>query len=258
MTENTEVATPVAAVEPAVETETQNPVDVKPEGTAPEGEDAKQVEPVKTFTQEEVDALVKKRLMKEERAITRRFERQQAEAAQRALIEQEPKREDFRDDDAYLDAKVEQLAEKKAAEKLQRMEARTNQEKASEAFLERAEKVLDKYPDFHEVMGNPSLKFNDAMVEFVADSDYGPDVAYHLGKRPSEAARIAEMSPIKAARELARIEAEVSAKPTVKTSSAPAPITPVGTRGSAQQSLANMDFAEYKKTRMAQNPSWRR
>jgi hypothetical protein len=256
MTENTEVAQD-AAVESAVETETKNAVDVTPEGTAPEGEEAKQVEP-KTFTQEEVDALVQKRLLKKEREVLRNVQREQAEQAQRARIEQEPKREHFRDDDAYLEARLEQLAERKAAEKISQLEKQREQEKVSEQFLERAEKASEKYPDFQQVAGNPNLPINDGMAEFIADSEMGPDVAYYLGKHPSEAAKIAQMSPIKAARELTRIEAEVSAKPAVKTSNAPAPITPVGNRGSAQSSLERMDFAEYKKTRMSQNPSWRR
>jgi hypothetical protein len=241
-----------------VETETLNAVDVKPEGTAPEGEDKKQVEPVKTFTQEEVDALVQKRLLKKEREVLRNVQREQAEQAQRARIEQEPKRENFRDDDAYLEARLEQLAEKKAAEKISQLEKQREQEKQSEQFQARAEKASEKYPDFHEVAGNPDLSINEGMAEFISDSDVGPDVAYYLGKHPSEAAKIAQMSPIKAARELTRIEAEVSAKPPVKTSNAPAPINPVGNRGAVQTSLANADFAEYKKLRMAQNPSWRR
>jgi len=259
MTENTEVSTPVDAVEPAnVETETQNPVDVTPEGTAPEGEEKKQEEPKKTFTQEEVDALVQKRLLKKEREVLRTIQRQQAEAAQKARIENEPKREQFNDDDAYLEAKLEQLAEKKAMEKIQHLERQREQEKSSEVFLERAEKASEKYADFHEVVGDPKLKINDAMVEFISESDVGPDVAYHLGKNPELAAKIADMSPIKAARELARIESEVSSKPIVKTSSAPAPITPIGNRGSAQSSLEKLSFAEYKEQRMKMNPSWRR
>lgn len=257
MTENAEVVEQSAVVSPTVETETQNPVDVIPEGTAPEGEETKQAEPAKTFTQEEVDALVQKRLVKKEREVLRNMQREQAEQAQRARIEQEPKRENFRDDDAYLEARLEQLVEKKAAEKITQLEKQREQEKAHEQFLERAEKASEKYPDFQQVTSNPSLPINEGMAEFISDSDAGPDVAYYLGKHPSEAAKIAQMSPIKAARALAQIEAEVGNKP-VKTSNAPAPITPVGSRGSAQSSLANMDFAEYKKTRMAQNPSWRR
>ena len=255
--ENENVVVQSAAVEPAVEAETKNTVDVTPEGTAPEGEEKKQVEPAKTFTQEEVDALVQKRLLKKEREVLRNVQREQAEMAQRARIEQEPKRENFRDDDAYLEARLEQLAERKAAEKISQLERQRAQEKQSEQFLERAEKATEKYPDFHQVTGNPNLPINEGMAEYISDSDVGPDVAYYLGKHPSEAARIAQMSPIKAARELARIEADVSNKP-VKTSNAPAPITPVGTRGSAQTNLADMSFAEYKKTRLAQNPSWRR
>ena len=259
MTENVQAVEQSAAVQPAnVETETQNPVDVKPEGTAPAGEETKQAEPAKTFTQEEVDALVQKRLLKKEREVLRNVQREQAELAQRARIEQEPKREHFKDDDAYLEARLEQLAEKKAAEKITQLERQRAHEKASEQFLERAEKASEKYPDFSEVTGNPNLPINEGMAEFIADSDVGPDVAYYLGKHPGKAAEIARMSPIKAARELTRIEGEVSTKPTVKTSNAPAPITPVGTRGAVQTNLADMSFSEYKKARMAQNPSWKR
>lgn len=102
------------------------------------------------------------------------------------------------------------------------------------------------------------MNINADMAEFISESEHGADVAYHLGKNPMKAAQIAQMSPIKAARELTRLEAELSAKPVVKTSSAPAPIDPVGNRGSVQTSLANADFAEYKKQRLAMNPSWKR
>lgn len=259
MTENVEVVEQSAAVEPAnVEAETKNTVEQTPEGTAPEGEETKQVEPAKTFTQEEVDALVQKRLLKKEREVLRNIQREQAEHAQRARVEQDLKREHFRDDDAYLEARLEQLAERKAAEKISQLERQRTQEKASEQFLERAERASEKYPDFQEVTSNPNLPINEGMAEFIADSEAGPDLAYWLGRHPSKAAEIARMSPIKAARELTRLEAEVSSKPPVKTSNAPAPISPVGSRGSAQTSLADMSFAEYKKARMAQNPTWKR
>ena len=43
--------------------------------------------------------------------------------------------------------------------------------------------------------------------EFIAESDQGADIAYHLGKNPMKAAQIAQMSPVKAARELTRLAA---------------------------------------------------
>lgn len=257
MTDNVGGAEQSAAVDPAVETETQNPV-VMPEGTAPEGEEAKQAEPEKTFTQAEVDALVQKRLLKKEREVLRTVQRQQAELAQQARLTQELPREAFRDDQAYLDARLEQLAERKATEKISQLERQREQDKRSEQFLERAERASEKYPDFSEVAGNPSLVINEGMAEFIAESDAGPDVAYWLGKHPARAAEIARLSPIKAARELTRIEADVSSKPAVRTSNAPAPISPIGNRGAAPTSLANMDFAEYKKQRLAMGPRWAR
>ncbi|MGL6123001.1 MAG: hypothetical protein ACRC1W_08290 [Shewanella sp.] len=257
MTENVESSAPELDA-PNVETETQNPVDVTPEGTAPEGEEKKQAEPAKTFTQEEVDALVQKRLLKKEREVLRNVQRQQAEEQRRASTERELKREQFTDEDAYLEARLEQLADKKADEKISQLERQREMEKTSEAFLERTEKAIDKYPDFHDVAGNPSLKINEAMVEFIAESNVGPDVAYYLGKNPSTAAKIADMSPIKAARELARIEAEISAKPVVKTSTLPAPIDPIGARGSSAKRLENMSFDEYESARKAMKASWAR
>jgi hypothetical protein len=250
-----------------IETSVETPViseDVKAEPNITETaaddvvNEVKQEEPKKTFTQEEVNDMVQKRLLKEERKVQRRVEQQMREQAQQAAIQREPERTEFRDDEAYLKAQIEHLAEKRATEKLAEREAAKEAERRSESFIEKAEKASERYADFQEVVSNPSLNINTDMAEFISESEHGADVAYYLGKHPMKAAQIAQMSPIKAARELTRLEAEVSAKPVVKTSNAPAPIEPIGNRGSVQTSLANADFAEYKKMRMAQNPSWRR
>lgn len=235
------------------------PVELVDKGTAPEVDgEGKQAAPEKTFSQAEVDALVQKRLRKEERSTVRRVEQQHREQVEAKAREVAPQRAAFADDDAYLAAQVEHLSERKAAEKFaQRDQART-QETASEAFHERAEAVKAKHADFDAVVSNPALAINDGMAEFINDSDAGPDIAYFLGTNPAKAAEIAGMSPMKAARELARIEADLSTKTAVKTSSAPAPITPVGNRGGAAPTIANSDFSEYKKLRAAQGARWSR
>lgn len=235
------------------------PVELVDQGTAPEVDgEVKQAAPAKTFTQEEVDAVVQKRLQKEERRTVRRVEQQHREQLEARSREVAPQREAFADDDAYLAAQVDHLAEKKAADKLSQRDRASQQETANEAFAERAEAVKAKHADFDAVVSNPALAINDAMAEFIKDSDAGPDIAYFLGKNPAKAADIASLSPVKAARELARIEADLSTKPQVKTSSAPAPITPVGNRGSAAPTIANSDFSEYKKLRAAQGARWSR
>lgn len=224
--------------EPVTKTETNTP-----EGTAPDGtvEKEKQAEPERKFTQAELDAAVQKRLLKEERRMHRRVEqqlREQAEARARAV---EPKRDEFRDDEAFVQAQIEHLAEKKAAEKLAERERLQQQERVSEAFTEKAEAAKARYADFDAVVGNPMLPINEGMAEFIADSDAGPDLAYFLGKNPARAAAIAALSPIKAARELTRLEAELAAKPKATPSKAPEPISPVGVRGKASSSSLPSD-----------------
>ena len=235
------------------------PVETISEGTAPEaGGEEKQAEPAKTFTQAELDAAIQKRLLKEERRVHRRVEQQYREQAEARTREVAPARESFGDDEAYLNAQIEHLAEKKAAEKFEQRTRQSQQEKTSEAFLEKAETVKAKYADFDAVVSNPQLRINVGMAEFIADSDNGPDLAYFLGKNPIKAEEIAAMTPMKAARELSRLEAEVGAKPPVRTSNAPAPISPIGNRGGASPTIANADFSEYKKLRAAQGARWSR
>ena len=225
-------------LETTVESEDVKPTELNtPPVTAADGVvEPKQDEPAKTFTQAEVDALIQKRLLKEERRVHRRIEQQLREQKQSEVLKTEPRRDDFRDDEAFTQAQIDHLAERKAAEKLAERERAQQQEKVAESFLEKAEKAQERYPDYHAVVGNPTLAINEGMVEFIADSEHGADVAYYLGKNPMKAAQIAQMSPIKAARELSRIESEIASKPKANPSKAPEPISPVGTRGKASSS----------------------
>lgn len=195
-----------------------------------------QQEESRLFTQAEMDAAIQKRLLKEERRVHRRIEQQMREQAESKIREVEPERESYRDEEAYLQAQIEHLAEKRAEEKLSQRERAMSVEKSRDAFTERAEKAEERYPDFQTVVGNPALSINEGMAEFISDSDAGPDVAYYLGKNPMKALQIAQMSPFKAARALMEIEKDISSKPQAKPSKAPEPITPVGSRGKSSSS----------------------
>jgi len=233
-----EVGLPTPVASDDVKTEPNTP-----EGTAPDGlvEKEKQDEPAKTFTQAEVDAMVQKRLLKEERRVHRRVEAQLREQQQQATLQQEPQRETFRDEGEYLRAQVEHLAEVRAAEKLAERERSKEAERRSESFIDKAEKATERYPDFNSVVSNPSLSINESMAEFIGESDLGADVAYFLGKNPGKAHDISQMSPIKAARELTRIESELAARPKANPSKAPEPINPVGQRGKSSASSLPSD-----------------
>ena len=225
----------------------------------------KQDAPAKTFTQEELDAALQKRLAKEERKWTRKIEAALAEK-QATAPKEEPRRESFRDDEAYLTAHIEHLAEQKAAEKLaqrermqqERVEAE-EREKRAEAFESRAESVRKSNVDYDDVISDARLHRADtvsnAMVDFIADSDIGADVLYYLGKNIKEAQRIAELNPTKAVKELVKIESELVSKPQRQTK-APPPISTVGSRGTVTTSLESADFASYKKLREKSGASW--
>jgi len=237
-----------------VESQTLNSEPNTSEGTAPEGNvETKQVEPEKTFTQAEVDALVQKRLLKEERRMNRKIEQRLAQAQQTQRLVDEPKREQFRDDDAYLQAQIDHLAEQKATQRLAERERAKDLEKQAETFTEKADKAIEKYPDFYEVTANPNVPINEHMVDFITESDMGADVAYFLGKNPHKAALIAQMSPVKAVLALKGIETELATKPTTKPSNAPAPINPIGAnKATVTKDPGEMNQAEFNKWRKEQ------
>ncbi len=90
-------------------------------------------------------------------------------------------------------------------------------------------KFAEAHPDYHAVVTNPTIQLTTGMIEVMAESEKGPDMAYHLGLNPAKAARIARMSTVQQAAAIGRLEAEVS-KPAPKPqpTSAPTPPTPVG------------------------------
>jgi hypothetical protein len=174
----------------------------------------------KTFSQEELDAAIGKRLAREQR----KWERERVQP----VVQQAPVTpEQFASNEDYVEALAEQRAEQKLAER----EQRKQQAEILETYHDKEEEVRAKYEDFEQVAYNPNLPITTVMAQSIQASDNGPEVAYHLGANPREAERISRLSPIMQAKEIGKIEAQLAANPPVKkTSSAPAPISPVSAR----------------------------
>lgn len=206
---------------------------VEPIVTPPE--EASPVEEPKLFTQEELDAAVGKRLAIEKR----KFERELRNKATQAPVNTAPVTPDqFSDNDAYLAAKAEQLA----AQLVEKREREKREFEIIESFHEKVETVRDKYSDYDSVVFNPEVAITDAMAEVIRLSDVGPELAYYLGKNRDEAAKISTMTVAQQGAALARLEAKISnAPPVKKTSSAPAPISPVNPRGAASADYDTTD-----------------
>jgi len=191
----------------------------------------------KTFSQEELDAAIGKRLAREQRKwerdqAQRQSEQQTLRAAPTASADQ------FESTEAYTEA----LALQKAEELIAKREAAKQHSAILESYQEREEAARDKYDDFEQVAYNPKLPITNVMAETIQSSDIGPELAYYLGSNPKDAERIARMTPLGQAKEIGKIEAKLAAEPPVKrTTSAPAPISPVTARATGSPALDTTD-----------------
>lgn len=176
-----------------------------------------------------------------------------------------PKREQFETYEAYIDAR----AEWKAAEAFKQLQQKAEGARQQEAVRQRestwqrrVSKAAAEIEDFESVVMSDALAISPVMAEAMKDSEIGPQIAYHLGKNPSEALRISQLSPAAQAREIGKIEAQLenkAAEPAKKPSKAPPPIEPVnGRSGTATPDLASMTQAQYEAQRKKDGAWWAR
>lgn len=132
-------------------------------------------------------------------------------------------------------ARETQRQEREASQKRTQEEAAR---KAHESYQARVVKAREKYQDYDERVYSESVPFTRPMADAIAESEYGPDVAYHLATNPEEFSRISALSPRGQFMELGYLTAQFrqqakteTAKPQV--SQAPRPIRPLGGGGSA-------------------------
>jgi len=203
----------------------------------------------KTFSQEELDAAIGKRLAREQRKWEREQAQKQAEtqvlrAAPVASVDQ------FESTEAYADA----LALQKAEELIAKREAAKQQSAVLESYHDLEEEARTKYDDFEQVAYNPKLPITNVMAETIQSSDVGPELAYYLGSNPKEADRISRMTPFGQAKEIGKIEAKLADNPPVKrTTSAPAPISPVTARSTGSPAY---DTTDPRSTKTMTDSQW--
>lgn len=130
-------------------------------------------------------------------------------------------------------------AKKSAQEQVARQ-----QEAAVKAWTERWEAATESIPDFKETIENSPLRISDELRDATFESDFGPEIRYHLAKNPDLAEKIAKMTVAGMLKEVGKLEDKFetgsipgkggAAKPSTKSaaqpaeiSRAPAPINPV-------------------------------
>lgn len=240
-----------------------------PEGEQPEGE-------AKAETPETPEAAEAKKQSKFQRRLERqKTARVAAETEARMLRErvaaleaaqapkqrdEAPKREDFADDVAYLEARAEHAAKKATAEAREAdrtanegREKQTKQQAVETRIAEDWTKrettfqaTAKDYTDVVEPFVEDDLKhFSDGTKRLIVESEVGPQLLYHLATHPDDAERIADLSPLRQIAELGKLEDRMT-KPVKQVSKAPAPINPVSAGRSGGKDISKMSVAEYR------------
>jgi hypothetical protein len=131
-----------------------------------------------------------------------------------SVVEQPKTLADFGYDEGKFQSYIFEQAEKRAVtaarSELSAEKEREAAERRASSFKSRASEFAKTVEDYDSVVRNPQLDITKEMAEAIRDSEDGPALAYHLGKNPDIAEKIAQLSPVTAARELGKIEARLA------------------------------------------------
>lgn len=259
MIEETQVAHVDATEQPAA---TPENVASQEAGTeTAEGEKEIQAE-VKTFTQDDIDRIVQKEKTKAVRRAEKDYQARLESLTAQPLAAppatqvdtSKPKLANFENVEDYVEAVADwKMAQKENVIHQAKVQAnKVDLENRSEKIYEQAEKIAGFDRDVFD-----ELPLTQSIANALLDSDIAPRLMAHLAGNPEEVARINKLSPARQAAEIGKIEARLSEVKPVKTSSAPAPIKPVGNRGGAVAvDINNMSMAEYKAFRAKAGARW--
>lgn len=174
-----------------------------------------------------------------------------------------PTPDDYEDYGEYVEALTDWKADERETQRADTAATTAATDAANARNTEWGAKVAaitESLPDYAEVAGKSEIEIRDFVVDAIMDADRGPELVYHLAQNPDVAARLNDMSPARAAIELGKIEATLgepaapaeAAPPAKKTTTAPAPITPVKPGATTSKDPAKMGQAEYNEWRKGQ------
>lgn len=251
--------TPAAAEQPK-----SVPTDAQTDGAAgddQEGQEA-QKEEAKSFSQEEVDEIIRKRVAKAEARAERRVMRalEKIAPAQAPQVQPQPQddgrptRSQYANDEAYVEALTDW--------KLDQRERQSQAKQAESKQREVVSKTETLYAEASKVDGFDRESFDElpltaTIVQTLLDSDVAPRLMAHMAANPEEVERISRLPAHRQAAEIGKLEDRIASQRPAKTSNAPRPISPVGARGSAATTdPERMSMAEYAEMRKTKGPLW--
>jgi len=169
----------------------------------------------------------------------------------------ELKQSDFATYDEFIRAQAREEAKAAVREEMSATQREQSQRQAGEAeerqkqsFLrEGAKQAKAAGIDFDEAWDTlkEAPKVSPAVAAYLYDAEHKALLADFLANDPDELARLSDLPPLAAVRELAKAEVRLSTKPAPKRSSAPPPPPTLGGGGVAPQSIERMNYADVRK-----------
>jgi len=215
------------------------------------GEKPKELDPVervKKGMQKRIDRLTRDRMAEKARAdyLEKLIAERQSSQEERGLD-----RSKFASDEDWLEAEVSRRLNAVEAQKAEI--AQQEQMLTREARREQILMDAELSGQFDRDKFFKAVPVTDAMADAVLESDVGTDLVLWLNSNPAEAIRIANLSPIRQAVELGKIEVQLSS-PDAKPAPSKAPAPPKTVTGGGKVSSGyrtDMSLSEYARWRKA-------
>lgn len=175
-----------------------------------------------------------------------------------------PKREDFKTDEEFEDAKFDyrykQRRAKEAAD-AQRNAVETRLKENFENYQSQVAAFKEEHDDWDEVVNQP-IPVHESVYLAIQEQENGAQVTYYLGKHPDYARRLAELTPLSAVMEIGRLAEKLKGgnepknnaggtqkKPAPKP--VPEPVRPVSTSATSstltsREAAQKRDFRAFK------------
>lgn len=212
--------------------------------------------PEKDNIQKRIDELTAARRQAERQA---EHYRQLAERQQAEPYTPDKTLADFDYDEQKYQQYLYQDAENRARTEFETVQREQARRRVISDFQDKADRYAAEngIEDYDRVARDQRLPIHGHLLGAVVQSDHGPAVLYHLGQNPDMAWRLAQSDPLTIGREIALLEAKLTApkQPSVSKAPEPAPtIKPAATKvQKGLNDLSQKEFEERRRKYIAQN-----
>jgi hypothetical protein len=168
-----------------------------------------------------------------------------------------PQKEDFEEEDEFIEAltdwKIDSKLKvsQKETEKIDKEVPKEDLKETYQGLDDAVESGREKYKNFDEIVFNEDLVISPEVTQIALDTDTPEDIIYFLASDPKESERISKLDPVRAAKEIGKIEVKLEVeketpKSRKKLSNAPNPIHSVTTDGVTEKDPNKMSPKEYR------------